>query len=311
MRKAMTWLLCMILLLSFGLQAASGEEVARDPATCLGTMRVINCKNWVSLRAAPDQTSDRLAKVPLGDLVYDCYKDVKGFIYCQYQGKHGYILMKYLEVVSGALAAPSSRDEQKMSMEEIENAGEIVLDWNEYNVRVLATREERPEDKEKSEILRVGCFIDGQPIWGYTTSAGDIGDYTATRAFMGGTRMDPQVLVYNAAYGLTMLDLLSGRELWTLSAGACPLGDAAAFAVGEDGIMYFAGTDGPAPVAVSSDGQVLWKSKVKDPEVYGPYEIELGSDEIRVKYASGLESGYKLVSLEYNGTIIGIREVAF
>ena len=75
--------------------------------------------------------------------------------------------------------------------------------------------------------------------------------------------------------------------------------------------MYFAGTDGPAPVAVSADGQVLWKSKVKDPEVYGPYEIELGSDEIRVKYASGLESGYKLVSLEYNGTVIGIREVAF
>ena len=71
------------------------------PARAAGVtdvMRVYNCSEWVSLREAPDTNSKRLAKVYLGDLVTDCHVAPNDFIQCEYKGKVGYILYKYLKM---------------------------------------------------------------------------------------------------------------------------------------------------------------------------------------------------------------------
>lgn len=62
----------------------------------VGDRYVVNCDEWVSLRYEPDTSSSRLAKVPFGAKVNDCYEAENGFYFCEYNGTTGYILKKYL-----------------------------------------------------------------------------------------------------------------------------------------------------------------------------------------------------------------------
>lgn len=86
--KRMACIMLTLVLLSaiFPAQAAGVSEV----------MRVINCHEWVSLRAEPSTSSKRLAKVYLGELVTNCSESFDGFIECSFDGKTGYILSQYL-----------------------------------------------------------------------------------------------------------------------------------------------------------------------------------------------------------------------
>lgn len=57
--------------------------------------RVINCEEWVSLRAEPDTSAERLAKIELGAEVEA--RNFDGvFAECRYQGQQGYVLGEYL-----------------------------------------------------------------------------------------------------------------------------------------------------------------------------------------------------------------------
>ena len=64
-------------------------------------MRVVKCKEFVSLREERSTSSKRLMKVPLGALVlaYPEYGEENGFIYCVYHDESGYILAEYLQPV--------------------------------------------------------------------------------------------------------------------------------------------------------------------------------------------------------------------
>lgn len=64
-------------------------------------MKVVNCKDYVSLRSKPSKSSARLAKVPLGALVLTAREPAEenGFILCCYHDEYGYILSEYLEPV--------------------------------------------------------------------------------------------------------------------------------------------------------------------------------------------------------------------
>ena len=75
-------------------------------------MRIVNCKDYVSLRSKADKSSTRLAKVPLGASVL-AYPDEEqnGFILCVYQDQYGYILAEYLEPITGAAAEPAAAGE--------------------------------------------------------------------------------------------------------------------------------------------------------------------------------------------------------
>ena len=101
-----------------------------------------------------------------------------------------------------------------------------------------------------------------------------------------------------------MLDLMDGDEGWMLMKGNCELGDAAVMSINkETGIMYIAGSKGPDPVAISPEGNILWRAEINDPEVSGPKKISLKKDNIKVTYKSG-----KTVLLEYSGELISISD---
>lgn len=63
--------------------------------------RVVNCREYVSLREARSKSSARLAKVPLGALVhaYPEAGEEGGFVLCTYHDEYGYILAEYLAPV--------------------------------------------------------------------------------------------------------------------------------------------------------------------------------------------------------------------
>lgn len=279
MKKAIVWILMMALLLTALPVFAEEEEENWIPV-----MQVINCKEWVSLRAEPDAKSDRICKVPLGALVHDCSWYDENFIFCNYDGQKGYILVDYLEEML------------------------YVLDWRQDGCRVTAVRD-RSNDREK---LTVQCLVgENDLVWEYTTETSLLGQYDCTTAFMGGTALDPQVMVLNSEKGLTMLELWDGTEKWTLPPETIRLGGGHCTAVGDDGIIYIAGMDGPTPVAISPSGEVLWQCQIDDPNVFWPYEIEPRMDDIVVKYGSAeMENepgSFYEVILDMAGTVESIE----
>ena len=315
MKKFLFILLVLILCLVCAVSAAERKTVVKDEYY-IGAMRVVNCKEYVSLRAAPDKTSTVLAKVPLDSIVLYCSKNVKQyasgkytkqadkFIRCEFEGQEGYILKKHLKPAPEFEPAETKQDSEIMERDEIIGNGEIIMEWKEFNVSVLAAYEEIPENEAVWKYVRIGCFIDEDPIWGYTEAVKQTGQEIALKAFMGGTEDEPMVYVYDEAYGLSMLELMDGTEVWTVLSDTCPLGDASVYTFGEyTGILYITGSNGPDPVAISSEGNILWRSQIDDPEVYGPQEIVLNTNNIEVSYESG-----KKVMLEYNGELIGVAD---
>ena len=316
MKKAISILIAMILCLCCLSAVAERKTVVKDQYY-LGAMRVVGCKDYVSLREAPDKTSSVLAKVPLDAIVLYCNNNVrlyangsykkqaKLFIRCEYEGQEGYILKKYLIPAPEFEPAETRQDNNEMTKDEIAASGEIVLEWSEFNVSVLASYEEVTEGNDTWEYLHVGCFINDMPNWGYTEAVKQNGKHVTLKAFMGGTEDEPMVYVYDEEYGLSMLDLMDGMEVWTVLKGNCYLGDAAVYTIGEEsGILYVTGSDGPDPVAISSEGHIMWRSEIDDPEVYGPKEINLNQTDIEVVYDSG-----KTVILEYTGEVISVSDI--
>ncbi len=315
MKRILALIITVILCITCSVSLAERKTVVKDQYY-LGAMRVVRCKNYVSLREKPDKTSTVLARVPLDSVVLYCSNNLKKyangkykkqystFIRCEYEGIEGYILAKYLVPAPECEPVETKQNNKLMTREQIIGKGEVILDWKEFNVSVLAAYEVRTENNEEWEYVRVGCFINDEPNWGYTEGVRKTGKKRSLRAFMGGTEDEPQVYVYDAQYALIMLDLMDGDEGWMLMKGNCELGDAAVMSISkETGIMYIAGSKGPDPVAISPEGNILWRAEINDPEVSGPKKISLKKDNIKVTYKSG-----KTVLLEYSGELISISD---
>ena len=279
MKRIISLLFILILLFSWSSVRADRKVVEKDQYY-IGAMRVVRCKSYVSLREAPNKTSKQLAKLEPDEIVYYCSRNEKEFAYspyrkqvhmftrCVYEGQEGYILSRYLEPAPEYEPVETRGESRKMNREEIIGSGEIVFEWTEFNVSVLAAYELVPDEGGGApwETLRVGCFIDDEPEWGYVEQAQQSGQFRNLRAFIGGTEDEPQVYVYDAQYGLIMLDLIDGSEQWVLSKDDCSLGDCAVFTTGANtGILYVTGSDGPDPVAISAEGNVLWRSVIDSP----------------------------------------------
>ena len=316
MKKVLVVMIVFILCLSCAISDAERKTVEKDQYY-IGAMRVVNCKEYVSLRETPDKTGTVLAKVPLDAIVLYCnnnvWKYAAGsyrkqadlFIHCEYEGQEGYILKKHLRPAPEYEPAETRQNNNEMTREEIIGNGEVILEWQEFNVSVLAAYEEIKEGDAIWEYVRIGCFINDTPNWGYTEAVKKDGQQYTLKAFMGGTEDEPMVYVYDEAYGLSMLDLMDGTEVWTILQSECTFGDAEVYTVGENtGILYLAGSDGPDPVAISSEGNILWQSEIDDPDVYGPKEITLYPNDIVITYESR-----KIVLLEYNGEVISISDL--
>lgn len=94
-------------------------STAEQTGGALGDMRVVNCNEWVSLRSAPSTAAARLAAVPLGALVRECRVAGSGFVYGEYDGLWGYILLDYL--------APAAAEEP-LAPETANTPGEVYAD---------------------------------------------------------------------------------------------------------------------------------------------------------------------------------------
>lgn len=238
--------------------AAMAEDVVY-----VGDMTVVNCEEWVSLREAPDTSSKRLKKVPLGAVVTDgAWEDGQGdFMYCCYEGTYGYILSRYLTADTGGGA----------------NA---ALDVTLAGRRVRAER----GHLGGGEYLLVTCEdAGGNVLWSYETSTDNVTELTPTDAFIGGWAQDPLVMVYNADKGLAALDILTGAEMWTVTPDAADLGASISYANDpRTGIIYVGGYYGPDPVAIDGRGNVLWKSDSGG--CVWLYEIALDGDGIAAHY---------------------------
>lgn len=86
-RKISVLLAVVMLIGSMGLTALAGSY--------LGDLRVVNCDEWVTLRASPSTKAASLCKVPLGAVVEGYYYNTE-FTECYYNGMWGYILSSYL-----------------------------------------------------------------------------------------------------------------------------------------------------------------------------------------------------------------------
>ena len=309
LRKVLIWILTLLACLAASCALADREPVKKGPGY-IGAMRVVRCREYVSLRELPWKDSDCLEEIPLGDIVLYA-QPVRGiknnqsdlFVQCEYNGEFGYVLRRYLEPAPEYEPADSSSESRIMTREEIIGKGETTLEWKEFNVSVLAAYEKFREKGKDRETLRVGGFIDDNPVWGYTETVDQTGQFSNLKAFMGGSEDEPAVMVYDAEYGLIMLDLITGSEVWTLPKNECSLGNAAVTKTSDRGIMYITGTDGSDPVAITSDGVVLWEAEIMDPDVYWPEEIVLNDNDLEVLYESG-----KKVILAYNGDVIDVED---
>lgn len=83
-------------------EAAEAEEAVEvdddpsgDPGYFVGTLTVVNCEQWVSLREDPSTSAQRLAEVPKWAEV-DAYYYNDNWYACFYEDKFGYILAEYL-----------------------------------------------------------------------------------------------------------------------------------------------------------------------------------------------------------------------
>jgi hypothetical protein len=100
-RIAMALALMLALLCVGAAQAQAYPDYGNSYDNLIGAMEIVNCSSWASLRMYPDSTSMRLAKVPKGAVVVNCYYQDDRFTYCEYNGVGGYILNDNLSFIYG------------------------------------------------------------------------------------------------------------------------------------------------------------------------------------------------------------------
>ena len=273
------------------------------PACAEGAMRVVNCEEWVSLRSQPSRSAERIAQIPLGETVTGCVPRDDEFTYCEYKGLSGYVLSSYLAPVTDRVTEDGIGF-TLFSLNDILALNEPFLDGEAGGYRVVASRcGVSNEDGTGGEYLRVGCFLDGAPVWGYATHKDGVGQYDGLHAFLSGTQDEPYVGIHNVSIGLLAVSPRDGESLFSLPASEVPLGCIACCATGADGTLYTAGADGPGPLAISAEGKLLWTGDLDDPDIYWPYDMQVRGDGLLVHYDSPAENGHPVVLFGFDGSV--------
>ena len=262
--------LAIVLLLAVLVSILPEPVFAEGESIYYGNMMVDNCKEWVSLRVAPDTDSDRVTKVPLYAIVTDAERgpSTGDFIYCCYNDQWGYILAKYL--------VPWSDPEPEGDA----GSEEYILDVNLGDRRILAAKAENRTVSDGEYVLVTCEDLQGQQIWSYETSTDYATELTMISVFIGGTAQDPMVMVYNAQKGLYALDVANGKERWSLVDEN--LGAGISWAVDQEGNIYIGGYYGPDPVCINMNGNVKWRSDSDG--CYWLYKIEITGGELVCSY---------------------------
>lgn len=289
MKKLLAALLALLLLL------AGAYALADDDSD---DMRVYNCEDWVSMRAAPDKGSERLAKVILGEVVTDCVPAENGFIRCTYDGIEGYILAEYLADEETVRAA---------TLESFMSMGRELFSNTFGDYTVIARH-----GYAGSEWLRAVCLDgEGNIVWDHSTSAPGGAMLDQLAAFVTGTDEQPIVVIFNhdmdgrsdyiaqleASEGrtlqatlpraLTAYDPMTGDILWALTGDETGLGSGLVAATSKDGILYVGGYLGPDPIAIDMDGNIICRTYANDDSIFWLYDIIPDAAGFTAVYESG------------------------
>ena len=123
--------LALALALLTGLCAAQAAQTYYDYGNAydylIGAMEVVNCQSWTSLRSYPDTDAPRLARVPLGAVVTNCYYQDEKYTYCEYNGVGGYILSSNLSFIYGPYGYEYSVDDYMGNCQIVNCASYAVL----------------------------------------------------------------------------------------------------------------------------------------------------------------------------------------
>jgi hypothetical protein len=225
-------------------------------------MQVINCKEWVSLRAEPSTESERLTKIPLGGIVEECYSYDDGWVYGLYCGMYGYVSMDYL--------APTGNYNDPNGGLYAEHGGIHVFGNYVFD--------------SEGEMYILSAYDDnGATVWTKKVTCSYTTELQLVDAFIGGTEEKPLVITFSAETGLTALDFYTGEPVWTVTDDELSLGGSICYYVDEYGMIYIGGYYGPDPAAITPDGEVLWASNLGG-RYYWLYKIEMDEDRNLVCY---------------------------
>lgn len=253
-----------------------------------GSMEVVDCKDWVSLRELPSTASDRLSTVPLGAIVENCEQVSEEYISCTYNGQHGYIQKKYLrEITSSASSGQSFQINSKTpAITDLVLQGNTALITMAGNNIILAQRVYSSE----GENLIVACYNHAlSPVWSLTVTSPDVAELSCTDAFIAGTAMAPVLVTFKAGQGFTAFGI---DDTWTGVLWECTdpaarnVSGSICHAVADNGTIYVCGYYDAAPIAISASGSLLWKAQNEDSNVFWPYRIQLSDDSVNVLYDS-------------------------
>ena len=120
MRRICITVALMLALALLGAGAAQAQAYTNYTGSydnLIGAMEIVNCASWASLRSYPDSTSARLAQVPLGAVVINCYYQDDRFTYCEYNGVGGYILNSNLSFIYGPIGYEYREDSYMGNMQ--------------------------------------------------------------------------------------------------------------------------------------------------------------------------------------------------
>ena len=251
----------------------------------IGDMQVINCKEWVSHRAQPSTEAERIAKIPLDSIVYDCYEAEEGWIYGMYCGKYGYISADYLTVVTESNSDSAVLCEEKN--------GVLVVGSYEYT--------------DNGEFYYIIAYDEGgNMLWMHEVSCSFTTELQMVDAFIGGTEEKPLVIAFSAEKGLTALDFFTGETVWEINNDILSLGGSISYSVDDDGTIYAGGYYGPDPVAISNTGEILWQTDFLG-TYYWLYEIEIAGDHLVCHFDMNDETYEPVkVLIAKNGNFIGL-----
>ena len=225
----------------------------------VGNMEVVNCREWVSLRAEPSTEAERLTKVPVGSIVEECVAYDDGWVYGLYCGMYGYISADYLAETDAVIDYGYDLY--------YENGGHYAVGTHEYT--------------DGGEVFHVAVYDEGwNTVWSRDITCSYTTELQLVDAFIAGTNEKPLVMAYSADTGLTALDFFTGETVWMIPDSTLSLGGSICWGVDNDGTVYIGGYYGPDPLAISAGGEILWQTDFKGTyywlhtiEVYGEHLI--------------------------------------
>ncbi len=171
---------------------------------------------------------------------------------------------------------------------------------------------------EGAEAVRASCetlvtYEDGSYLYSYGWSESDELVWSRVDHCTFTTELDTVAafqtgdlwLVYNADEGLIALDLATGNEKWFLSAAELDYTAGVCCAVGPGNVIYLGGYYGPDPIAISPEGNILWRADLSDMDIYWLYEIFPTKTGIECSYES-IYGSSGVVTFDYDGNLLDL-----